>query len=146
MSGKKRKTIFYEDYDSEDCLEDSISWGEEESDDNGPFRVNSYYEKSTPSSSATVDYSSVTDILYEIDKSGIDKELYDFVSDLKKKKPKTDREKAVDFLSKQYQNGNLVLVLGSGISRDRGLPNWDKLLLPNINDSILVSSPIDSGM
>jgi len=34
----------------------------------------------------------------------------------------------IDTLKKTYEEGNLVLVLGSGISTECGLPDWDTLL------------------
>jgi hypothetical protein len=38
-------------------------------------------------------------------------------------------DKSIDSLRKAYQNGNLSLYLGAGVSVGSGLPTWDKLVL-----------------
>lgn len=58
-------------------------------------------------------------------------ELKNFESELKKKKfkkRKTQEIKHFKKLAKAYREGNLVFILGSGVSLRNGLPNWNMLL------------------
>lgn len=54
--------------------------------------------------------------------------------------PLSSRERQEDNLARHYRNGRLVLVLGAGISREHGLPDWNtllqKLLLSSFEDGV----------
>lgn len=58
-------------------------------------------------------------------------EIFGDIEELKSKLPETktySRREVIRKINNYYQSGNLVLVLGAGVSSDFGLPNWNTLL------------------
>lgn len=83
---------------------------------------------STPSSSATFDTSSVGSIYDKIISTDSWEDLVSYVGELKDKKPKINKEKAIGELHTSFLKGDLTFIFGSGISQNKGLPDWDTLL------------------